>query len=158
MSLPKLYVETTIPSYLIARRSRDLRLAAAQEATQEWWEERRAEDDLFICEAVLSEAGDGDPVFAGKRMAALSGIRELRTTDAVADLAGWLLSEGIIPAVAAVDAIHPAYSAVHGMDFLLTWNCKHIHNLKLERRIEAACRGFGFTCPIICTPAELLET
>ena len=86
----------------------------------------------------------------------LDGIPELRVSDEVTTLAAWLLSEQIIPLVAEVDAAHLAFSAVHGLDFLLTWNCKHIHNLKLERRIEAACRRMGLTCPIICTPAELL--
>jgi len=158
MSLPKLYLETTIPSYLTARGSRDLRLAADQEATQEWWDEQRGEYDLYVSAAVLAEAGEGDPVFAAKRLAALDGIPELRASDEVVALAAWLLSEQIIPAAAEVDAAHLAYSAVHGLDYLLTWNCKHIHNLKLERRIEAACRSLGFTCPIICTPAELLGT
>lgn len=158
MSLPKLYLETTIPSYLTARRSRDLRLAADQEATQEWWEFQRNEYDLYVSAAVLTEAGEGDPVFAAKRLAVLDGIPELRVSGEVVALAAWFLSEQIIPAVAEVDAAHLAFSAVHGLDFLLTWNCKHIHNLKLERRIEAACRSLGFTCPIICTPAELLQT
>lgn len=67
-------------------------------------------------------------------------------------------ASGIIPGKAATDAVHLALAAAHAMDFLLTWNCKHIHNVKLERRIEAACRAFGFTCPVICTPAELMET
>ena len=158
MSLPKLYVETTIPSYLTARRSRDLRLAAHQEATQEWWECQRNEYELYVSAAVLAEAGEGDPAYAAKRLAVLDGIPELRVSKEVTELAAWLLAEQIIPAVAEVDAAHLAFSAVHGIDFLLTWNCKHIHNLKLERRIEAACRSLGFTCPIICTPAELLES
>lgn len=158
MSLPKLYIETTIPSYLTARRSRDLRLAADQEASREWWETRRGEYDLYISAAVLAEVAEGDPVFAAKRLAVLDNIPELRVSDEVTALAAWLLSEKIIPMVAQADAAHLAYAAVHNLDFLLTWNCKHIHNLKLERRIEAACRSMGFICPIICTPAELLAS
>jgi hypothetical protein len=156
MSLPKLYLETTILSYLTARRSLDLRLAADQQATQEWWEVQRGEYDLYVSAAVLAEAGESDPVFAAKRLAVLDGIPELRVSDEVTALAARLLFEQIISVIAEVDAAHLAFSAVHGLDFLLTWNCKHIHNLKLERRIEAACRSLGFTCPIICTPAELL--
>ena len=158
MSLPKLYLETTIPSYLTARRSRDLRLAADQETTEEWWKTKRHEYELFVSEAVLDEAGDGDPDFAARRLALLAGLPRLSTTNDADALVARLLTSGIILGKAATDAVHLALAAAHGMDFLLTWNCKHIHNVKLERRIEAACRAFGFTCPIICTPAELMET
>ena len=156
MSLPKLYVETTIPSYLTARRSKDLRLAADQKATTEWWEEQRSEYNLYVSAAVLAEAGEGEPMFAAKRLAVLEGIPELRVSEDVTELAARLLTDQIIPKAAEADAAHLAFAAVHRVDFLLTWNCRHIHNLKLERRIEAACRALGFVCPIICTPAELL--
>ena len=158
MSLPKLYLETTVPSYLTARRSRDLRLAADQETTEEWWETKRLDYELFVSEAVLEEAGDGDPDFAARRLALLAGLPRLSATNEAGALVARLLTSGIIPGKAATDAVHLALAAAHGMEFLLTWNCKHIHNVKLERRIEAACRAFGFTCPIICTPAELMET
>ncbi len=102
MSLPKLQLETTIPSYLTARPSRDLRLAANQEATQEWWECQRYEYDLYVSAAVLSEAGEGGPVLAARRLAVLDGIPELRVSDEVTALAAWFLSEQIIPAVAEV--------------------------------------------------------
>jgi hypothetical protein len=149
MSLPRLYVETTVPSYL--------RLAADQETTEEWWETWRSGYDLFVSEAVLDEARVGDAVFAAKRLAALDGLPRLALTPAAEALAMRLLTTGIIPAKAAPDALHLAIATAHGMDFLLTWNCRHIHNLKIERRIQAACRFFGFECPIICTPAELME-
>jgi hypothetical protein len=154
---PRLYVETTIPSYLVARPSRDLRLAADQETTQEWWERRRHEYQLFISEAVLDEAAVGDPDFAAKRLAALEGLPRLRATPEVDTLVARLLNDEIIPAAAAPDAVHLALAARHRMDFLLTWNCRHIHNPRLERRIHAACRACGCLSPVICTPAELLE-
>ncbi len=154
---PRLYLETTIPSYLVARRSRDLRLAADQETTEEWWETHRQNYELFISEAVLDEASDGDPTFATKRLAVLEGLPRLGAISAADALVARLLDEQIIPAVAAPDAVHVAMAAVHGMDFLLTWNCRHIHNPVLERRIQAACRACGFACPVICSPSELLE-
>jgi|ERR1035438_6092276 hypothetical protein len=153
---PRLYLETTIPSYLVARSSKDLRLAADQQSTQEWWENRRHEYDLFISEAVLDEAADGDPSFADQRMKVLEGLPKLSLTPEADVLVARLLGERIIPSVAAPDAAYLALAAAHGMDFLLTWNCTHIHNPRLERRIEAACRECGFACPVICTPAELL--
>lgn len=155
---PRLYLETTIPSYLAARRSRDLRLAADQETTEEWWETRRQEYELFVSEAVLEEVADGDPAFAAKRLGFLAGLPRLTATPDVDALAARLLEEHIIPPAAGPDAVHLALAAGHRMDFLLTWNCTHLHNPHLERRIEAACRGCGFVCPVICTPAELLES
>ena len=155
---PRLYLETTIPSYLVARRSRDLRLAADQETTQEWWEERRKDYELFVSEAVLEEVAHGDPNFAAKRLTLVTGLPQLRTSPEADVLVECLLRERVLPENAAADAVHLALAAVHRMDFLLTWNCKHLHNPYLERRIEASCRGCGFPCPVICTPAELLES
>ena len=156
MSLPKLYVETTIPSYLTARRSRDLRLAAHQEMTEEWWSDHRREYELYISDFVLDEAGDGDAEFAASRLAALAGIARLDVTEEVDELAGRLVAGGLIPAKAAQDAFHVAVSAVHGMDFLLTWNCTHINNVNIIRRMERICAEAGFACPVICSPDELL--
>jgi len=158
MSSPTLYLETTIPSYLVARRSPLARIAADQQTTQDWWDFHRHEYEMFVSEAVLDEAGDGDAVLAAKRLAVLAGIPRLQTTPEADALVERLLRSDIIPPKAAADAVHLALSAAHGIEYLLTWNCRHIHNLKLERRIEAACEAFGFTCPIICTPAELMET
>ena len=155
---PRLYLETTIPSYLVARRSRDLRLVADQETTQEWWEQRRHHFDLFVSDLVLREARRGDAQFAAARLEKLRGIAILSASPAAEQLAERLLRDGIIPAIAADDATHLGFAAAHSMDFLLTWNCKHLHNPYLERRIEASCRGCGFPCPVICTPAELLES
>lgn len=156
MSLSKLYLETTIPSYLTGRRSRDLRLAAHQEVTEEWWTGHRNRYDLYISDIVLDEAGDGDAALAASRLAVLAGIPSLDVTEEVDELAGRLLAPGLIPAKAAQDAFHVAVSAVHGMDFLLTWNCTHINNVNIIRRMERICVEAGFSCPVICSPDELL--
>lgn len=87
----------------------------------------------------------------------LAGIPQLADTPESDTLADRLLTGGIIPPKAAPDAFHLALAAVHRMKYLLTWNCARIHNLKLERRITAVCRSMGFECPLICSPAELLE-
>ncbi len=154
----RLYIETTIPSYLVARASRNLRLAADQESTRVWWERHRRKYDLFISEAVLEEAADGDADFAAKRVAILDGLPRLRVTSEVGELVTRFLDEQIIPPTVAADAVHLALAVAHRMDLLLTWNCKHLHNPHLERRIIAACRDLGYDCPVICTPAELLKS
>ena len=108
---PRLYLETTIPSYLVARPSRDLRIAADQEATQEWWDERRSDFDLFILETVVREVGRGNPEMAAARIASLRGVRVLPDTPLANRLAKHLLASGIIPAVAEDDAAHVALAA-----------------------------------------------
>jgi predicted nucleic acid-binding protein len=155
---PRLYLETTIPSYLVARRSRDLRLAADQETTQEWWEQRRQDYELFISEFVLVEAERGDVRMADGRLTILRGISILLETQAASDLAKQIISAQLIPPHAALDASHIAVATVHGMDYLLTWNCKHIHNVAIIRHIERLCERLGYTCPIICTPDDLTDT
>ena len=156
MRLPRLYVETTIPSYLTARPSRDTVLAGQQEATRRWWEEKRGNYDLYVSELVLEEAAAGDPAMAAARHAALAGLPQLAQTPEVDALATRLLERGIIPPSAAPDAEHIALAAVHAMNFLLTWNCKHIANPLHRRRVEAVCAEAGLVCPIICTPHHLI--
>ncbi|MCX7111002.1 MAG: type II toxin-antitoxin system VapC family toxin [Proteobacteria bacterium] len=154
---PRIYIETSIPSYLTARRSRDLIATANQELTQEWWETRRDDFYLVISEFVLREASAGDPIAASNRLAAIAGIPELNVTDEVGLLARILIEQIPIPEKAQLDAFHIAVAAVHGIDYLLTWNCTHINNAELRPRIEALCRSQGFEPPTICTPQELLK-
>jgi predicted nucleic acid-binding protein len=156
MGLPKLYIETTIPSYLTARRSRDLRLAAHQEVTEEWWNAQKSEYDLYTSAFVREEAAEGNPALAAARLRLLEGIPVLPTTEEVEKLAEKLLEAKLIPPKAATDAFHIAIATVHHMDFLLTWNCTHIHNLSIVRRVERICAAEGYACPVICNPDELL--
>ena len=156
VSLPKLYLETTIPSYLAARPSRDPILAGQQEAARQWREKKRGTYDLYVSELVLEETAAGDPAMATARHAALAGLPQLGQTAAVDALAALLLERGIIPPGAAPDAGHIALAAVHAMNFLLTWNCKHIANAMHRRRVESACAEAGLACPIICTPHHLI--
>lgn len=143
---PRVYIETSVLSYLTNWRSRDLVQAAHQEVTSEWWAGRER-FELFVSDAVLAEAGRGDPAAAQSRLAAAEGLPAL---------AAALLRAAAMPAKAAVDAAHVAIATVHGMNFLLTWNCKHIANAVMRESIEAVCRRAGFRPPIICTPEELL--
>ena len=153
---PRLYLETTIPSYLVARRSRDLRLAANQETTEEWWETQRQSYDLYISQFVRTEIERGDAGAAANRVALLQGIPVLPELDSARHLAEAIVAAGLIPSQAALDAAHIATATVHAMDYLLTWNCKHIHNVATLRRIERRCEQLGYNCPIICTPDDLM--
>ena len=153
---PKLYLETTVPSYLTAWPSRDLIRAGHQQITGEWWRARRADFDIFVSQFVLDEAAAGDPEAARDRLAALQDFPLLDITDDVEELAAAFIKTLALPPKAVTDAAHIAVAAVHGMHFLLTWNCTHIANAEFRDRMVAICQSFGLRCPTICTPQELL--
>jgi predicted nucleic acid-binding protein len=150
------YIETTDISYLTAWLSRDLIRAAHQQITQEWWHNRRCDFELFISEFVINEAGSGDEKAAEERLTALEEIPLLDINSDVENLAKSLISEKALPTKAATDALHIAVAAVHGINYLLSWNCRHIANAEMQETIGRVCAENGYKCPIICTPEELL--
>lgn len=153
---PTLYVETTIISYLTSRPSHDLVRAAHQQVTRDWWDARSA-FDLYISQFVLDEAGAGDLEASQRRLAALEGIALLDVVSEARLLAAEILRLGGMPAKAYVDALHVAVAAAHGIDYLLTWNCKHIANPAMRGKVEMICRATGFEAPVICTPVEFVQ-
>jgi hypothetical protein len=154
---PKVYIETSIVSYLTARQSTDVRVRANQDITMEWWKTQRSHFDLFVSEFVVAEASLGDPDAAERRQEVIQGLPELEATQEVRSLGNRLMSEGPIPSQAAIDAYHIAVATVNGVDYLLTWNCTHIANAAMRAAIESVCRKRGYEPPIICTPLELME-
>jgi len=131
-------------------------MAANQEITKEWWENRE-QYDLFLSAFVIQEASAGDPEAAKKRILVLEDIPEIDITEKVEIFALALLEKISLPPKAKIDALHIAVATVGGMDYLLTWNCKHIANATLRPKIEAVARESGYEPPIICTPQELWE-
>jgi len=152
----RVYIETTIVSYLTAEPSRELIVRAHQDVTREWWNERRHLYDLLASQFVLDEASDGDAKAAADRMAILSGINQVPVTPEAMDLAEELLNQGLLPAKAATDAAHLALAIVHEMDVLLTWNCRHLANAAILGRIGDYIRSRMYRMPIVCTPDELM--
>ncbi|MGV8073429.1 MAG: type II toxin-antitoxin system VapC family toxin [Syntrophobacteraceae bacterium] len=153
---PKIYLETTVISYLVAKPSRDLVVAAHQQITQEWWETRRQGFDVFISELVVREAGAGDTAAAQRRLDALQEIPLLELNEEALYLALELVAKGPIPEKAKEDALHIALAATHGMDYLLTWNCRHIANAEIRSGVAAVCITQGYDDLVICTPEELM--
>jgi predicted nucleic acid-binding protein len=153
----KIYIETTIPSYLAAWPSRDLVTAAHQQITHHWWKKRRQDFNIYISQNVLDEAASGDPDAAKRRREILENLPLLDINDEVSEFAQTLIELAALPQKAAADALHIAVAVVNGMDYLLTWNCTHIANAALRTKIESACRRKGYEPIIICTPEELLE-
>lgn len=153
---PKVYIETSVISYLTAWRNPDLIMAANQEITKEWWEKRK-KYNLFISALVIQEVSAGDKEAAKKRLSVLDGIAGLEITDEVENFAMILHKKTSLPPKAKIDTMHIATATVGGMDYLLTWNCKHIANAILRPKIETVSRESGYEPPIICTPQELWE-
>lgn len=157
MKRRRIYVETSIFSYLAAHPSRDLVVSAWQEVTREFWDQHRKAYDLVTSQLVVEECSVGDPAAVGRRLALLRGMPELVVDDAVKTVAAALLSKGGVPRRAEFDALHIAVAAVGGADYLLTWNCRHLNNPVTKPRVRAICEHCGHACPEICTPFELTE-
>jgi len=155
--LQSVYIETTVVSYLTARLSRDLVQRAHQRVTRTWWRTRRSHFALYVSPLVLQEAAGGHALRVRRRMAALQGIAVLAPTAEAVQLARAFVTRGPIPQKADVDALHIAIATVHGVDYLLTWNCTHIANAMMRSQIEHLCRAAGYEPPVLCTPEELLE-
>ena len=153
---PTVYIETTIPSYLVARPSKLPRLQADQDTTRQWWSQHAGDFDMFVSDIVIREVRRGDSTMAEERLAKIQRLPVLALSATAENLAVLLL-ERVIPARAIDDAAHIAVAAVNGMDFLLTWNCRHINNRYTIRRIEKCCADAGFTCPVVATRAELMS-
>lgn len=151
---PSVYVETSVISYLSARRSRDIVIAAHQRLTRQSWKGRSAYR-LFVSQVVRDEAALGDLTARARRLRALRGIPALAVTERATGLAGELVRRGALPKKATVDAFHIGVAAAHQIEYLLTWNCKHIANATMRGTIETICRSEGLEPPIICTPEEL---
>ncbi|MEM7699615.1 MAG: type II toxin-antitoxin system VapC family toxin [Verrucomicrobiota bacterium] len=151
------YIETTIPSYYVARASTSLLHAAKQASTRTWWDQGCSGLELFTSLETLDEASKGDGEMAANRSALLDGIPLLTLTDEALSLAGTLVSKSIVPQKAASDSLHIAIASAHGMDYLVTWNFKHIANPFLRDRVRAEVTGAGFELPVMCSPDELLQ-
>ena len=154
---PSAYIETSVVSYLTARPSRDVVVAAYQEVTREWWRSVRARFTVFVSELVVAEVGAGDPGAARARLKVLEGIPRLRATEDSEMLARNLVALGAVPREAGDDAAHIAIAVTNGIDYLVTWNLRHIANATMRSRIEEVCRRSGYVPAVICTPNEILE-
>lgn len=153
---PVVYLETSVVSYLTGRTSRDLVVAGRQEISRDWWQSRRTRYALRISALVLQEIGRGERTAAREREEAVSDVLVLEITPEAQRLAADLVKGKTIPAQAAEDALHIAMACVHGVDYLLTWNFRHINNAETKRNLVAAIEAAGYECPMICSPDELM--
>ena len=153
----RIYIESTIPSYVVARPARDLLQAARQQLTRDWWDLKRERHRLFTSQVVLDEIAGGEAAMARQRLALMGDMPVVRATDEVEALTQSILDSGVLPADADRDAAHIALATIHEMDILLSWNCRHIANAFIQAKLRKLIDAAGFTLPVICTPEELLE-
>jgi hypothetical protein len=90
-------------------------------------------------------------------MQVLADVPLLEMTEEAVRLAEQLVVRGAVPRKVAEDALHIALATVNGVDYLLTWNCRHIANAAIRGKIETVCRDEGYEPPVICSPQELLQ-
>ena len=148
--MESVYIETTILSYLVALPAKDVVIAGHQKTTLDWWAYRRTAFECFISQVVIDEISAGDPSVA-------DSLNSLAVTVDAEQLTESIMKSGILPPKAIRDAAHIAVATVHGVQYLLTWNCKHLANAQIAKRVANLCRLAGFEMPTICTPEELFE-
>ena len=154
----KLYIETSVVSYLAARPSRDLLIAARQEATAEFWSKLHSSGFTgHVSTLVHQEARQGDPEQARKRTDAISSLVVLDIDQEAQALAEQILAAKAVPSEYPDDALHMAVAAVNGMDVLITWNFAHLNNPIARIKIRQIVEDNGYQCPEVCSPEELLE-
>lgn len=150
------YIETSIISYLRQKPSSQVVTAARQVLTHRWWNNERVNYQLVVSQYVIDEASGGDPTLAADRLLALDGIPLLPHAPEIPQIANAIMSLGVLPPNAQVDALHIATVAHHRVQYLLTWNCKHIANARILPHIQGMLTDLGIPIPIICTPEEML--
>lgn len=154
---PTVYLETSVISYYVGKPSRDLITLAHQHLTVMWWEKALSKVEGYVSEFIMSEVAKGDPLASKKRLEVCNQFPVLATTPDLESLSEIYFKSLGIPEAAKLDAYHIACATIFNLDYLLTWNCAHIANAVMKKRIEKINRSFGFETPVICTPEELLE-
>ncbi len=155
--MDKVYIETTIPSYIVAKLSRDIVVAAGQQLTREWWETARFDYELLISEAVIAECSQGDKEQSKRRLEVIRGIKVLSLSDKVIELADVYHKLLSIPEKSRVDSLHLAIVVIHEIDYLLTWNCKHMAHGEIKTKIHYYNKQNNLFEPVILTPYELMR-
>jgi len=154
---PSVYVETSVIGHCVSRPSRHVVTAGHQMVTRRWWEFDLPKFDAFISQVVLDEISAGDVKAAQERLTIVQGMAVLELTNEIEALAKQYFARIDLPGRARADAFRLALATSHGMDYLVTWNCKHIASARVRKLIEDFNDVRGLATPVICTPEELLE-
>lgn len=153
----KVYIETTVVSYLVARPSTDANLGGRQQTTRQLWEEYSDNFEFIVSDIVITEIRQGDEMAAQRRIGAVAGLTVLDLSPQASALALELVNTGAVPSHSLPDAQHIAIAVVNGIEYLTSWNYKHIVNETKRQHIDQVCRAAGYQPTILCTPGELIE-
>jgi predicted nucleic acid-binding protein len=151
------YLETSVVSYYTGRPSRDVVVLAHQEITRQWWNKALDEYEIFISQAVIDEASVGDPGASEERLKAIKDFLHLEINSKVGEMTDIYIAKLKIPPKAVGDAVHIAIASIHEVDYLVTWNCAHIANGAIIKKLTEINTDYGVHTPVLCTPEELLE-
>ena len=151
------YIEATVVSYLTARPSNDALKLSRQQATRQLWNEYSNNFEFIVSDLVMTEIARGDAKKAQRRLNAVVNLRSLQTSSVSYRLAQELIDAGAVPHHSQIDAQHIAIATVHNLDYLVSWNYKHIVNENKQQHISRVCRAAGFQPTNICTPIDLIE-
>lgn len=154
---PTVYIETTIIGHLTSRLPADVVVTGQMLVTRQWWTKSRQDFETFISDLVHKEVSRGDPAAASERLEAIHMIPSVPILDGARKLAVELILRHGLPDKARVDALHLAICATNGIDYLLTWNCRHLANAARQKTMTEICAAFGYSVPVICTPQQLME-
>lgn len=156
--MQSVYLETTVVGHIAGRLHPAASILARQQISREWWDSAVMRYRLLVSDLVLSECGDGDSEAARERLEVVADIDTLRTTEAAKNLAADLIAAHAVPETEPRDALHIALAAINGVDYLATWNFKHIMNPSTQHLIDVVCRDASIESAVICTPEQLLVT
>lgn len=155
--MKKIYLDTTIPSYLVARPSENIKVLYRQISTQDWWSDYRKYYDLYVSPMVFEECQQGDASLAKLRISLLDGLTILEENEDVKNLAHFYYDKLNFPKDSVEDAFHIAYAVYYGLEILLSWNNKHIANANVQSQLKKINFEKGYDTPILCTPDEVME-
>jgi len=151
------YLETTVVGTIASRDHPDPVIRLRQSMTRRWWMNYRQLYDLRISDLVVVECSAGDPTAAAERLQLIDGVSLLAPNAQAEHLTNALLAGKAIPETEPRDAAHIALATVHEIDFILTWNFKHILNPHTQHLIRQVCTDHGYEVATICTPEQLTE-
>ena len=154
--IESVYIESSVTSYLTARPSRDLVIAGHQAVTAEWWNGHCLRYDVYVSPLVVEEISAGDALAAEERLRAIGDIPSVAIAAEAESLASALLAANAVPANSARDALHIAIAATQGIDYLITWNFRHINNASTRTMVVNVVSTSGLVCPVLCSPEELM--
>jgi hypothetical protein len=154
---PRVYVETSVISYLTARPSSNILLLARQQFTREFWDLRGLKFEALFSDLVLDEASAGDAVAAAARLAACEGLVALVINPGAQAFAQELIRTGAVPATEPEDALHIALATIHQMDYIASWNFAHLVGPAAKFKLQSKISALGHVPPIIATPEEIFE-